>query len=67
MAAEAPPVTEVAFLPMPVSTALRDPSIKEGALWATLLSTIKAQEGCLGLRWGRQVEDEGVVCLLIGG
>jgi hypothetical protein len=61
----ASPASEVAYLSLKPGIDLEG-STAEADIWQEALSTIRAQKGCQRLYWGRQLEDENVLLLVIG-
>lgn len=62
----APPATEIALLPLVTGADIEDPNSSAGKIWQSSLDTIAAQPGYKGAFWGRQVENNSVLELLIG-
>jgi len=60
------PATEIAILPLAVGAKVEDTDSPSHAIWQSCLDTIAGQEGYQRLYWGRQVEAQNVLYLLIG-
>lgn len=57
----APPATEIAILPLSAASTIEDPTSPAGQIWKSSLETVRAQEGCQLVYWGRQVENPNTV------
>lgn len=62
----APPATEIALLPLVAGADIEDPNSSAGKVWQSTLDTIAAQPGYKGAFWGRQIENNSILELLIG-
>lgn len=60
------PATEIAILPLAVGAKVEDTNSPSHAIWQSRLDTIASQGGYQRLYWGRKVEDQNVIWLLIG-
>ena len=60
------PATEIATLPLAAGATIEDPSSPAGKVWQSTLDTVSAQEGFQKAYYGREVENQSVVQLLIG-
>jgi len=60
------PATEIAIFPVLVGANLEDPNSPTGKVWHSVLDTVSSQEGFQRAYFGREVEDQSMVQLLIG-
>lgn len=62
----APQAIEVALLPLLPGADIEDPNSSAGQIWQASLDTIAAQPGYKGAFWGRQIENNSMLELLVG-
>ena len=60
------PATEIATLPLIAGATIEDPDSSAGKVWQSTLDTVSAQDGFQRAYYGREVENQSVVQLLIG-
>lgn len=60
------PATEIATLPLVAGATIEDPDSSAGKVWQSTLDTVSAQDGFQRAYYGREVENQSVVQLLIG-
>ena len=60
------PCTEIATLPIVAGAAIEEEGTSTYTIWQDLLNTIASQDGYQRLYWGRRIEDQSAVSLLIG-
>ena len=60
------PATEIATLSVKVAASLEKEGSPSYIIWQELLGTIASQDGYQRTYWGRRVEDQSLVSLLIG-
>ena len=60
------PATEIATLPLITGATIEDPDSSAGKVWQSTLDTVSAQDGFQRAYYGREVENQSVVQLLIG-
>lgn len=60
------PATEIATLPLFAGATIEDPDSPAGKVWQSTLDTVSAQDGFQRAYYGREVENQSVVQLLIG-
>ena len=60
------PATEIATLPLIPGAAIEDQNSSSHTIWQDLLDIIASQDGFQRLSWGRRIEDQSTVTLLIG-
>lgn len=60
------PCTEIATLPIVAGAAIEEEGTSTYTIWQDLLITIASQDGYQRLYWGRRIEDQSVVSLLVG-
>ena len=60
------PVTEIARLPLITSADVDDPSSSSGKIWQDTILTLSSQDGFQRAYYGREVEDQSLLHLLIG-
>ncbi len=60
------PATEIAVLPLLAGATIEDPSSNAGKVWADTLSTVSQQDGFQRAYWGRRIESQSDLQLLIG-
>ena len=60
------PATEVARFALPAGTNIDDASTPAGKVWQSTVDTVKSQPGCQRVYYGRKVEAQNSVDLLIG-
>jgi len=60
------PATEIAVLPLKAGATVEDPSSGAGQTFQYMLDTVSRQEGFQRVFWGRRIENETDVQLLIG-
>ena len=63
---EMAPATEIATLSVIGAASLEKEGSPSYTIWQELLSTIASQDGYQRTYWGRRIEDQSVVSLLIG-
>ncbi|MCJ1474078.1 hypothetical protein MMC13_002736 [Lambiella insularis] len=59
------PASEIAICPILSSTPIHDSHTPPGSTWASILSEIRQQPGAQQIFWGRWVENQDVVQLII--
>lgn len=62
----AAPATEIATLPLSSGANIEDPSSAAAKVWQATLDTVSQQDGFQRAYYGREVENQSVVQLLIG-
>ena len=60
------PATEIATLPLIAGATIEDSDSSAGKVWQSTLDTVSAQDGFQRAYYGREVENQSVVQLLIG-
>ena len=60
------PATEIAILPLFAGATIEEPDSPPGKVWQSTLDTVSAQDGFQRAYYGREVENQSVVQLLIG-
>ena len=60
------PATEIATLSVTAAASLEKEGSPSYNIWHELLNTIASQDGYQRAYWGRRIEDQSVVSLLIG-
>lgn len=60
------PATEIAVLPLKAGSTIEEPSSPAGQAFHDMLHTVSQQKGFQRVCWGRRVENETEVQLLIG-
>ena len=60
------PVTEIARLPLISSANVDDPSCSSGQIWHDTILTFSSQDGFQRAYYGREVDDQSLLHLLIG-
>ena len=60
------PATEIATMPLIAGAAIEDPDSSAGKVWQSTLDTVSAQDGFQRAYYGREVENQSVLQLLIG-
>jgi len=61
----APPVTELAKLPLKAGTDVSDPNTTAGGVWHDTLNQVLAQDGAQRAYWGIQVESPNILMLYV--
>ena len=57
---------EIYQFTVPVDLTIGDTTSVAGQAWSALLSGMKSAKGSGNVYWGRKVEDEGTVVLVVG-
>ena len=60
------PATEIATMPLIAGATIEDHDSSAGKVWQSTLDTVSAQDGFQRAYYGREVENQSVLQLLIG-
>lgn len=60
------PATEIAVLPLKAGSTIEEPSSPAGQAFHYMLDTVSQQKGFQRACWGRRIESESEVQLLVG-
>lgn len=60
------PATEIAIMPLKAGATIEDPSSHAGQIFHSMLTNVSQQEGYQRAFWGRRIENESEVQILVG-